>query len=135
MKALKQYLQSRPEIEDVYLNDKGEWLFSKNDRHQIHKTRSEIMEMEDGDEAEDEVNAEVLVHEALEALKAQNSELSDQIALLQIEKEALQAENEELTKALSAAQSQTTTAPTTEVNTSSQNASTEGDSKKDKNKK
>ncbi|KAA2242806.1 hypothetical protein F0L74_09770 [Chitinophaga agrisoli] len=120
MDALRKYLKGRPEIEHVYLNTKGEWVFSPNDLHPIRKTRDEVMS---GYEAPEEG-----ANEAIESLRVENTSLADQVLSLQIEKEALQSEIDALKAAAQPEQGENgSPAPPAEP--------TEPDSKKDKKQK
>lgn len=126
MRALKQYLKTRPEIEDIYFNDKGEWLFCPNDKHPIHKKRDEVMgSVEDIDGDENELSEKA--GDVIEALKQENASLTDRITMLELEKEALQMEIEDLKKPSEPTEPQVTTEVT--------NTATDVDPKKEKTKK
>jgi len=64
MQDLKNYLLTREDIQDVYLNDKGQWCFSPNNAFPIHKTREDILAMEPEETSEE--------REAREAAAAEN---------------------------------------------------------------
>lgn len=86
MRQLINYLKENPEVEKVYFDETGSWLFNKKDSHCIEKSRDEVLEMEDDLEPE-----EVTEEEATD-LVTENILLKQKVEIL---KEALDAESVE----------------------------------------
>lgn len=43
IEGLKEYLQDNPDIQDIWFNDKGEWLFAESTPFVNHYTREEVL--------------------------------------------------------------------------------------------
>jgi hypothetical protein len=83
MRGLIKHLKANPEIETVYLNATGGWLFDPNRLHPIVKTREEILDLEDG------LPVEEVSKEDLSNLGEEYSLLKEKIELLEMENQIL----------------------------------------------
>ncbi len=83
-RGLINHLKANPDIETVYLNATGGWLFDPNKLHPIVKTRDEILDMEDSLPVED------IKPDELASMVEENRLLKEKIELLEMEKTILE---------------------------------------------
>lgn len=83
MRGLIKHLKANPEIQTVYLNEAGGWLFDPNKLHPIVKTREEILGLEDS------LPVEEVTKDELSAIKEEYSLLKEKIELLEMENQIL----------------------------------------------
>lgn len=85
MRGLIAHLKANPEIDKVYLNADGGWLFDPNKLHPTVKTRDEVLALEDSLPVE-------------EVTKDELASLKEEYALLKEKSELLEVENSILTE-------------------------------------
>lgn len=83
-RGLIAYLKANPDIEQVYLNAAGGWLFDPNKLHPIVKTRDEILALEDS------LPVESVTKDELGNLVEENALLKEKIEMLELEKSILE---------------------------------------------
>lgn len=83
MRGLINHLKANPEIEQVYLNASGGWLFDPNKLHPIVKSRQEILDLEEG------LPVESVTKDDLETIKEEYTLLREKCDLLEVENQIL----------------------------------------------
>lgn len=83
MRGLINHLKANPEIEKVYLNATGGWLFDPNKLHPIEKSREEILALEDS------LPVESVTKDELETIKEEYALLREKCDLLEVENQIL----------------------------------------------
>jgi|GEM_PF-3402794 len=79
MRGLIKHLKANPEIEKVYLNAEGGWLFDPNKLHPIEKSREDILALEGS------LPAEEITKDDLASIKEEYALLREKAETLEIE--------------------------------------------------
>lgn len=83
MRGLINHLKANPDIDKVYLNDSGGWLFDPNKLHPHVKTREEILALEDT------LPAEEITKDELATIKKEYALLREKVETLEVENQIL----------------------------------------------
>lgn len=82
-RGLIAHLKANPDIDKIYLNATGGWLFDPNKLHPIVKSRQEILDMEDS------LPVETVTKDDLSTIQEEYSLLRDKVELLEMENQIL----------------------------------------------
>jgi hypothetical protein len=82
-RGLIAHLKANPDIEQVYLNAQGGWLFDPNKLHPVIKSRQEILDMEDS------LPVETITQGDLSTIQEEYGLLRDKCDLLELENQIL----------------------------------------------
>lgn len=82
-RGLIAHLKANPDIEQVYLNARGGWLFDPNKLHPVVKSRQEILDMEDS------LPVETVTKDDLSTIQEEYALLREKVELLEMENQIL----------------------------------------------